>query len=88
MKLQLTTYHVSRYDGRNPPRDVAAAVTERLEYDTTNNSYGAGHLERVAAMAEANRVFLAGLTEALHKAGALPDAAVLDLLGGRYEVAP
>ncbi len=88
MELQLDEYYARREGGRNKPVPIEQAVSDLIDRNASDGSYGAGHVERVHALATANRDFLAKLTQALHEAGALNDAAVLWLVDRVYEVAP
>ena len=64
------------------PTTIAGAV----EHECIGSSFGATADECADDTAEATARLVARLVEQLHAAGALSDAAVLEVLGGRFFV--
>ena len=62
-----------------------ATITQAVERECIDNGYD-GAVEQAANTAEATARLVARLVEQLHVSGALSDAEVLEVLGGRFFV--
>ena len=61
-------------------------VAQAVERECIDDGYGSGAVEQAASTADATARLVARLVEQLHTTGALSDAAVLEVLGGRFFV--